>query len=227
MPLNAKGSAFVAAIKTMYNGNMGQLMAERAADRLLAEGINPAHLMQQHGGFNTKIFSLNNALIFKVGPTLENHLTEATEDPAILKALQTHYLGEDMGGCAVHLKIYPRLHTAGVKPEHTKALCHSLSEKGLLFRDNKCENVGLTRSGIPYVIDDGATVPARSLSPLEKHKPYLYPTNSGYSVEHQRWDVEATHHKFVWPQDQNTVPEVAEAKAFLQALQQQKAGHTK
>ncbi len=206
------------AVKSAYGSYTGKEIADAALRSLKSSGISPEELASptDANGHNTQFFTTQDGLAVKVVNELEHHQTLADGDRAVVKRLSSENIGFDMGGTAISLAIVPLMNTKGVTDQHVQALCHELHTRGKLFRDNKKENVALTRNGTPYVIDEGAVVPTNSLSPLERSKPYLYPELSGFDANNQTWSPAATQHSFQWPEHQRDVTEFKEAAARLQ-----------
>jgi hypothetical protein len=198
-------SAFHQKVAGCCHTAVDNTMADRAEKYLQEWGVDASQL-------EPLVVSGNNALVFKAGALvvkvvteLENPKgTEAANNPLVLKPLRSRHLGFDMGGAAISLEVAPLLNTKDVEPRHVAALCGELySRYGLLFRDNKLENVGLTQAGLPYVIDPGAVIPASSLSALEQ--PFFYP-------EHSKKTADGS---FSWPKEQQEEPTIASAAAQL------------
>lgn len=202
-------------IKDTYGWHLGESLADTAERRLKDWQIEPGTL-QHHAdkrGHNTLLFTLDDKLAIKVVNALETHQKLPAEaKPMILQRIGFATLGYDQGMVPIHLEAYPYLQTEGVESHHVKALCYELYKHGLLFRDNKPANVGLTREGIPYVVDDGSIIPIAALPPGDP--PFIYPQHSGF-VRQGIWEEEASGHRFHWPEKQRDMPEFQAAYAFF------------
>lgn len=201
-------------VKDTYGWHLGEELATNAERILRRWGIDPEELKAQPQvkGHNTRLFTLDDVLAVKVVTGLETHQRIPEADPLILQSLAFSTLGYDQGMVPIHLEIYPYLNTKDVEPRHVKAVCHALHERGLLFRDNKPDNIGLTRDGLPYILDGGSIIPIAQLPKGEP--PFLYAEWSGHSAS-GTWDKEATSHSFHWPDRQQDVPEFFEAAELL------------
>ena len=211
-------------------------------------GVSPAELVPVTApGNNTMLFAAR-GLAFKLVTEIENHQQMPLDNPLILAPLRRANVGFDMGDAAISLEVYPFLNTKDVEPRHVQALCHELATKhGLVFRDNKLDNVGLSADGVPYVLDPGSVVPLASLHQVDsgyvydEGAPYnplgsvpaapqfvaknnipqfYHPELSGFNQG--QWSAEAVGHGFSWPGNQQDVPQFA--NALLQLAQPQPPG---
>lgn len=210
-----KESQFHSAVKDRFGIYTGKAIADRAVKELRSLGIDPEELKPVTSGTskNVMIYSVDN-LAVKLMTNVEGY-NETVDDKVKLKPLAAAYVGFDMGNAPITLVVTPLMSTKAVTERHVKALCHELDKSGKLFRDNKPDNVALTRDGLPYVIDDGAVTLRSQLNPLERMQPYHYPANSGQDLKTGTWDAEASSHKFRWPENQMDIPEFREAAANL------------
>lgn len=171
-------SPFGQFLAERYGSVMGPSIAARAETELRGLGIDPLRLRRAEAkGGNSALFTLGGEAFVKVSEDMGAQYSQAVSSPCIWLPNEAATLGYDAGGLPVTLRIVAPLNTRDVTAEHVKALCRELETQGLLFQDNKPDNVGLTRSGIPYVLDDGAVIPRSALSPLES--PYHYRELSG------------------------------------------------
>ncbi len=209
-------SEFFKTVEGKYGSVMGHSVALSAERNLRAFGIDARELKRMtQQGRNTILFTLRGKLAVKVLEELETYRqTPLGDNPLVLKPLARANIGFDMGGVPITLEVVPQLNTQGVEPRHVRALSHELFAKhGLTFVDNKIENVGLTREGLPYVIDSGSLVPAHGAAP--RPDDFLYPELSGYNFERRSWDGDAAHHAFTWPESQKNIFEFRAAAALM------------
>ncbi len=204
-------SQFHAAVQDRFGKYIGKQIADKAVKELRSLGIDPEELEPVASGTsnNAMIYSVDN-LAVKLVTNVEVY-NEPVDDKVKLKPLAAANIGFDMGNVPITLVVTPLMSTKGVTVKHVKALCHELDKSGKLLRDNKTDNVALTREGLPYVIDDGAVILRSQLSPLERGTPHLYPANSGQNRSTGQWDAEASSHSFHWPENQMDIPEFREA----------------
>lgn len=198
-------TAFHRKVASVCHTAVDSTMADRAEKYLQEWGVDTSQLEPMPVSGNNALVFKAGALAVKIVTQLENPKgAEVADNPLVLKPLRSRHLGFDMGDAAISLELVPLLNTKDVQPKHVMALCGELySRYGLLFRDNKLDNVGLTQAGLPYVIDSGSVVPASSLSALEQ--PFFYP-------EHSQKTADGS---FSWPKEQQEEPTIARAAAQL------------
>lgn len=215
-------SPFYASVKDRFGTHTGKQVLDNAIRELRSLGIDPDELQPAaHGAAkNSVIFCVDN-LAIKLVTSVEGY-NEPVDDKVKLRPLVAANIGFDMGSAPITLVVTPLMNTTRVTQKHVKALCHELDKRGKLFRDNKSDNVALTREGLPYVIDDGAITRPAQLNPLERAKPYLYP--AGYDTQTGKWDIDASSHGFQWPENQMDIPEFREAAANLLERRRKAAG---
>ncbi len=193
-------SDFYRDVQATYGSFIGGDIAASAERNLRKWGIDPAQLtLLPQRGNNMKLYKYNDSLLIKVGSELERHQQTPLKSMApVLQDLASATIGYDMGSAAISLSAMPYLNTKDVTPEHVQALCHELyTRHGVLFRDNKLENVALSEEGAPYVIDSGSLIEMAHLPRGEK--PFFYPDLSGFNVASQQWNNAAQQHHFHWP----------------------------
>lgn len=205
---------FYEKVRATYGSYIGASIASNATRYLSAWGLDPATLQPLDAqGHNSLVFS-NGQIAIKVTTELERFgQLPSPPTPQVLRPLAVANLGYDQGQAAISLEAYPLLQTQGVTSEHVKALCHDLYTKhGLIFRDNKTANVGLSSTGLPYVIDAGSLIELRALPKGEA--PFLYTEHSGMTLQGM-WEEKAKNHGFNWPESQKELPEAVNAASCL------------
>ncbi len=215
---NEQRSFFYTAVKERFGQHTGKQIADNAVRVLISIGIDPEELRTapQAAANNAMLFAVEN-LAIKIIADVETFSAIPPHDKVKLKPLAAANIGFDMGNVPISLVITPLMTNKAVTREHVKALCYELDSRDKLFRDNKLDNVALTREGLPYVVDEGAVMLPSALSPLERHAPYIYPEYSGFDSQEETWDHEAKFSIFRWPENQMEVPEFREAAANLGA----------
>jgi hypothetical protein len=209
-------SDFYTAVKERFGQHLGKQVADNAVRELKRIGISPDELRTapQAKANNAMLFAVDN-LAVKIVNDVGSFQDIPPEDKVKLKPLTSAHIGFDMGNVPISLVITPLMSTKAVTSEHVKALSYELDSRGKLFRDNKLDNVALTREGLPYVIDDGAVTLRSQLSPLERGTPFIYPDLSGYDSKTGEWETVAKFSGFRWPENQMEIPEFRKASANL------------
>lgn len=213
---SGEGSDFFKMVEGKYGSVMGHSIAQSAERNLDEWGINPRKLkLMPEKGNNSILFSMDGKLAVKVTEEVETYRQSPLgNNPLVLKPYCSATIGFDMGDVPIVLEVFPQLNTQSVEPRHVQALCHDLYTKyGLVFRDNKLENVGLTEEGVPYVIDRGSITHIRSTS-LQQND-YLYPELSGFNADSRAWSPEAGQHGFIWPESQGAVHQFRAAASLM------------
>jgi len=194
----------------------GPVMASRTEKILSSRGIDPDDLVElDTKGNNARIFSYDGKFLVKVNNGFETYGSEPVKHPLILGTIVSTRIGADHGGAPVFLQICPELSTESVTDAHVEALCYELAKAGLVFSDNKLENVGLATfegAEVPYVIDQGAV---EADGPETK---YYYPKNSGKVEKTGEWKDSTVNHLFEWPASQTELQEYRKAEETLGAL---------
>ena len=214
MAENPEKTPFYNIVRSTYGSYIGAGIADAAERNLRKWSIDPASLRKlEESGHNAMVFT-DGQLAIKIKTELERFgQMPPPRNPVTLEPLAYATIGYDQGQAAIAVEAYPLLDTKNVTVKHVKALCHELYTKhGLLFRDNKPRNVGLTQQGLPYVIDDGSLIRIGELAKLEN--PYMYPENSGMRAA-GLWEEPAQNHGFSWPENQRDIPEIEAAAARL------------
>lgn len=121
-------------------------------------GIEAEHLHLIGSGFSTSVFDTGHHQVVKI----RNKDVSADEWPESLLpeckyVLQPVCLYDDYSGF-LEIGVFPKLRVGNglVNEAHQKALIYALAEEGYNFSDNKCANIGLSETGVPYVIDSDA-----------------------------------------------------------------------
>jgi hypothetical protein len=209
-------SDFFKTVEGAFGSFMGPSIAENAERNLREWGIDSRKLrrMPQKGN-NAIVFSLADKLVIKVNSELETYKQSPVEtNPLVLEPFGKTNIGFDMGNVPIALEIFPQLNTKDVEPRHVRALCHDLyTKRGILFKDNKLDNVGLTREGMPYVIDGGSLVHVNGAVPRPDN--FNCPDLSGYNQEQCSWETDVVNHGFAWPESQKNIFEFRGAATLM------------